>query len=210
METYKFGTPSTAIQRPPCWGRSFEEGNRECRSCSVQGSCKDEIVRQNVNRPMYQPTAQPYYQPTQYQQPVPYQQPAPVPVPQYQPPMAISSLRRAVTSIPVQSYPATTPQQVPQVPQVPQQPQTQVPYGYGWIQDPMHYYVHTTPPPLRPQMNGESFSQRMVKNIGLAMLESMFASLFLAVRQMVWEPVVKPPRVVDVTPPPQNHPTQPQ
>lgn len=205
METYKFGgQPQSTLYRPPCWGRSYEDGNRECRSCPVQGSCRDEIVRMNVNRPMYNPNPyQPYLPPSPFTQQQQHVQ-APVPVPTYQPPSGISGIRRIA---PMTGAPTQQPVQMP----MPAVQPTSVPYGYGWMQDPMHYYVHTMPPPLRTQMPGESFSQRMVKNIGLAMLESIFASMFLAVRQMVWEPQLDQ-RIVDVgpLPPPQAPPNPPQ
>jgi hypothetical protein len=100
---------------------------------------------------------------------------------------------------------------VAQQPQQPQQmmmppnpmPQTSIPYGYGWVQDPMHRYIHTTPPVFRAQMPGESFGERMVKNIGLSMLESLFSTMFLSVRQMVWGPEVRP-QTIDAVPI-QNH-----
>jgi hypothetical protein len=47
----------------------------------------------------------------------------------------------------------------------------------------------------------------MVKNIGLAMLESLFANMFLSVRQMMWSPE---PQYRDVVPLSQPVPQPPQ
>lgn len=195
MLQYQYGSVN-AQAKPACWGRSYEEGNRECRNCGFQGSCKDEIIRAAVNRPqMYQPPQYPQYQ--QYQPPIPVPQ---VQVPQYQPPQP--TFARSLTN--------WQPQPQPQ-PQVMQQglartainPAQAIPYGYGWLNDPMHYYIHTTPPPQRPQLPGETFMGRVVKNAGLAMMESFFASMFLAVRQMTWAPE---PEYIDVVPVPQQQP----
>jgi hypothetical protein len=72
------------------------------------------------------------------------------------------------------------------------------------MQDPLYYTIHAAPPPMRPQLQGEGFFDRVVKNAALSMMESFFASMFLAVRQMIWAPDPEPPRgqVVDVTPHP--------
>jgi hypothetical protein len=51
-------------------------------------------------------------------------------------------------------------------------------------------------------MGEESFMERVVKNAGLAMLESFFGQCFLAVRQMVLPPQPPQPKVIDVQPQP--------
>jgi hypothetical protein len=71
-----------------------------------------------------------------------------------------------------------------------------VPYGYGWTPDPLYYSIHAAPPPLRPQFQGETFFERVVKNAALGMMESFFKEMFMAVRQTFWQP----DKVIDVTP----------
>lgn len=211
MEEYRFGANQAA---PRCWGKNYTEGDRECRGCGFQESCKSEIIRNGVNRqPMYQTAV-----PQQFQQ---YpQQPAPhVQVPSYQPPARVPS-RFFVGGPQTNQYappqPVYQPQQAYQQPQYPPQyqqqqyapPQNQQ-YGYGWVNDPMHHYVHSIPPPHRPQMPGESFGERMVKNIGLSMMESLFANMFLSIRQMMWTPEQQNP-YVDAVPLTQPVPQPPQ
>lgn len=176
--------------KPACWGKSYEDGNRECRNCGVQGSCKDEVIRNNVNRPAFS-----FYQPYQQQT---FQAPAPQPPTYYQVPAPQPTYQQ------VQFRPTYQPQQVPVQsvqtqfrPPVPQQ-QMAPPYQYGWVQDPLQYQLFSSPPPFRPQLDGETFFERVVKNTGLAMLESILGSMLLAVRQMVLEPPNH--QVVDASP----------
>jgi hypothetical protein len=72
---------------------------------------------------------------------------------------------------------------------------------YGWLHDPLYYTMAATPPPVRPQMQGESFVERVAKNAALAMVESLFGQCFLAVRQLILPPKPKTPEVTDVQPP---------
>lgn len=209
MDVYRFGGQTAPTpQKPPCWGKSFEDGNRECRGCGFQGSCRDEVIRASMNRTVYPqvPQYQPYFQ--QQAPQVQYPQipvAPPVQVPQYQPPQQSVLFSRLSRAAPQQQ-----PQMMPQMmmPQI-QNQQTSIPYGYGWVPDPMHHYVHTTPPVFRAQMPGESFGERMVKNIGLSMLESLFATMFLSVRQMVWGPEIRP-QVIDAVPVQSHIPQTPQ
>jgi len=102
------------------------------------------------------------------------------------------------------------PQQQPQRVAVHPPPQQQ--YGYGWIQDPLYYTLTSAPPPVRPQMGDETFFDRVVKNTGLAMMESFFGQCLLAVRQMVLPPT---PKTIDAPvyqqpPPQQGLPFRPQ
>ena len=182
---FSYGTQASALaERPRCWSKAFDEGARECRGCSFQVSCKEEIYRANsAARPMAPPAPQqPFFQPYAVPQPVqvlqPMQQPA-VPVfrglanPVPQPPLNQQIAARPVYPVPQQQY------------------------GYGWIQDPLYYTLTSAPPPMRPQMGDESFFDRTVKNVGLAMLESFFGQCLIAVRQMVLPPPVK---VIDIQP----------
>lgn len=172
---------------------AFDLSSRECRGCASQNSCGDTVQRARNARafqarpaapvPVFQQAQQPtYYGPT-YRSPAVAQsfQPQVVPLP--------------VAPPPVQQY---VPQQQPQQ-QIIQHPQTQQPvrvydpppaYHYGWLNDPLYYSGVATPPPMRPQLPGETFFERVVKNMGLSMMESMFFQGFLAVRQMVLAPGV--------------------
>jgi hypothetical protein len=89
------------------------------------------------------------------------------------------------------------------------QPPMQQP-PYGWLHDPLYYTMAATPPPVRPQMQGESFVERVAKNAGLAMVEAFFGQCFLAVRQLILPPAPKKPEVIDVQPVAPQPPPPPQ
>lgn len=193
MANWQWQQPGQEVApRPRCWGmpEAYDLSSRECRGCSSQNSCGDTVQRSRNARafqarqappgPAYPQAApqQAYYGPT-YRAPAVAQsfQPQAVPLPVQQPP--------------VQQY-VPQPQQ-----QIIQHPQTQQPvrvydpppaYHYGWLNDPLYYSGVATPPPMRPQLAGETFFERVVKNMGLSMMESMFLQGFLAVRQMVLAP----------------------
>jgi hypothetical protein len=179
---YGAPVPQSIVERPRCWGRSYDDATRECRGCGFQVSCKDEIIKMNVNRPVVPA----YFQPSQ-----PYTTPQPVQPVTYQ-----QQAQRAPT--------------LQQTIQQPQQVQRFYPLleHYGWMQDPLYYHLSATPPPVRQQMQGESFVERVMKNAGLSMLEALFGQCFLAVRQMVFPPSRMPqqPPVIDT----QTNPRQPQ
>lgn len=199
MAQFQYGTPSApVIERPRCWGRTYDEMTGECRRCGFQNSCKDEIIRCNINRPapmqqyqpMYgQPPMMPYAAPQQLNQPVIYQQQQVAGVPirpqQNQQQLAQETAQRAMLMNTVQPM---------------QQP------PYGWLHDPLYYTMAATPPPVRPQMQGEGFMERVVKNAGLAMVEALFGQCFLAVRQLILPPKVEPKPAIDVTPQPNMQP----
>lgn len=199
MATYQWApTPapvSALAERPRCWGKEYNDVARECRGCGFQNSCKEEIVRQNVNRG--QQTV-PFYQPaTQMQAPthVPVYAPAPQPVqqvPQYQQVPFNTQVARTVQAIPPQAQPQpVVPARTVQVMPAPQN------YGYGWIQDPLAYTLASCPPPVRHQMPGETFMERAAKNTALAMAETFFGQCMLAVRQYVWAPDAPEPKTID-------------
>ena len=199
---FQYGTPSQPLaERPRCWSKSHDEGSRECRGCGFQASCKDEIIRMNQSRAPTAPTPQ-YYQP-QYQQPFqPYAVPQPVQV-------LYPAAQQQQSAVPQFRGLAPTVQQASQpMPMVQKSvyPMASQQYGYGWIQDPLYYALTSAPPPMRPQMGDESFFDRVVKNTGLAMLESFFGQCLIAVRQMVLPPQ-PPQRTIDVQPH-QHHPPQ--
>jgi hypothetical protein len=206
-----------AAERPKCWGRDFNSEDRECKGCPWQVTCREQVIRDAVNRQPAAPAPVQGPPMNYYQQPMPmYQPPAPVqPVhPYYQSalarPVPVAAPAPAPAPVPVQVQPAPAPFQVVQYqrPAAPapapmqapvpvQQPQPiQVLDWYGRFQDPVFYQVATAPPPYRPQHPGETFFERVAKNVGLSMLEAVFMQCFLAVRQMVLPPV--PPRPPDV------------
>lgn len=221
--TTLYGNPATGqvvAERPPCWGRSFNNEDPECRRCSYQNSCRDQIIRlsQSLNRqpaPVLQPPAPATVTPTsyfaQFQQvhpqaaptlPVPYQ-PAPAPVPVATAPAAPQPVVvRHYAPPPAPPAPPKPPVQVATQPAVPPPPQMMD--VYGRVQDPMYTMVTSAIPPFRPQMEGESFGMRVGKNMILVALEAVFGQIFLAVRQVFWPPtmptVQKPPVSRDVTP----------
>jgi hypothetical protein len=198
---FVYGAPSApVIERPRCWGRSFDEMSSECRRCGFQNSCKDEIIRCNINRPApmqqyqapYGPApAVPYTQPMQAQ-PVVFQQQQQVAGfrPQFQ-------QQQQIQHQPPQQLAQEAAQRAMLMNTV--QPMQQPPYG--WLHDPLYYTMAATPPPVRPQMTGEGFVERVVKNAGLAMVEALFGQCFLAVRQLILPPRQQEKPVIDVTPP---------
>jgi len=191
---FQYGAPApTLAERPRCWSKAFDEGARECRGCGFQTSCKEEILRMNQSRPLAAPAPQQFVQ--QYQ---PYAVPQPVQVVHHPAPQPMQQLVpqfRGLQPAPVSQQPQLQPQQLLQRPAPPIHPVPAQQYGYGWIQDPMYYALTSAPPPMRPQMGDESFFDRVVKNTGLAMLESFFGQCLLAVRQMVLPPS---PRIVEI------------
>jgi hypothetical protein len=48
---------------------------------------------------------------------------------------------------------------------------------------------------MRPQMAGETFLERVVKNAALSMLEKGAAECFLAIRQMILAPTMPIPTI---------------
>jgi hypothetical protein len=184
MALFNYGIPtigSNGQERPKCWSASYDDGARECRSCSFQVTCKEEAIRRSVQaqRPIQQASPPQYFQQqVQYAAPQQYSIPQPIQVP-----------------MPIQQYHQPAPTQIfrgvaqpaPQLQKSIQVPNQQ--YGYGWIQDPLYYAISASPPPIRVQMGDESFFDRMVKNAGLAMVESFFGQCLLAVRQMVLPPL---------------------
>lgn len=181
---FSYGAPYNPVaERPRCWSKEYSEGVRECRICSYQVSCKDEIIRANVAR---QPA--PAQQQPQYFQPYAVPQPVQVMnnhVPQQSSVPTFRGFQNPQTQLaPMQHQP----QQIVNR-NIYQQPTNQ--FGYGWIQDPLYFTLTSAPPPMRPQMGDETFFDRVVKNTGLAMLESFFGQCLIAVRQMVLPPMPK-------------------
>lgn len=211
--TWQYGSPGTLMERPRCWGMdaAFDLNTRECRSCSSVNSCRDQIQRsQNARRfavapPVgASPTAQ-YFQ--QFAPPgIPsYGAPSPTVIPvqaqAFAPAATVPAPMQAPMPIMTQPQPPVQAIQQARPPQAPVQafPAPQQ-YGYGWLHDPLYYTAVASPPPMRPQMQGEHFFERMMKNVGLAMLESFFLQSFLAVRQLVLPPTPDQGDTIDVPP----------
>jgi hypothetical protein len=200
---------SQSGNRPGCWGRAdtFDTESRECRGCGFQITCRSQVINQTLNQqqtvpqvstlPSYysiQPHAQqPYAVPKQVAQaPVPFQAPpAPAPVAavtRYVPPPA--PLPTTMTA-PYSAPPRTIQQQPPpQMQQMPQQHPQMTQDFYGRMQDPLFFQILGSPP-FRPQMPGENFGERVVKNLLLDLGTMAFFHAGLALRQMFLPP--KPP-----------------
>lgn len=197
--SYQYGSPAgVEVGRPRCWGNPAEYNPdlRECRGCTFQASCRDNVVRlRNYGAPAYAPAPVP----SPYQPIVP-----PGYVPAY--PTAPPPARPTAAAVPVQTVQAANaPPAAPLVARpdalypAPQQ------YGYGWLHDPMYQAMSACPPPIRPQLPGENFWERVMKNMFLAAGESFFMHGFLAMRQLVLPP--DPRQVAEGTPPVQIPPT---
>jgi hypothetical protein len=204
MWQYSSPPGGTLVERPRCWGMeaAFDITSRECRGCAATNSCRDQIQRtQNARRFAVAPPAgvnqtaqffqqfapQPTVIPVHAQAFAPTataQAPVPAPLPVvHQMPFQQQAIQQArPPQAPVQAFPS------------PSQ------YGYGWLHDPLYYTAVASPPPMRPQLDGESFFERMMKNVGLAMLESFFLQSFLAVRQLVIPPGPNQGEPTDITP----------
>jgi hypothetical protein len=173
---YQYGSPSPESrlkiqdEKPRCWGKSYEEHDRECRNCGFQSTCREEIFRQNS---MPRPIAPPYAAPAPTR-PYAFPQPVATSIQPYSPPAPAPVARVA---------PVAQPAPVPVVAPI-QQPV----HRYGWLNDPLYQMIHSAPPPMRTQMEGETFAGRVMKNTALAMMEKGIAELFLAIRQVIFAP----------------------
>lgn len=195
MAEFRYGMPPTPyVEHPRCWGRSFDDLSGECRRCGYQNSCKDEIIRLNVGRQMSSPIVpQPAYggpYPT-----APYAAPQPA-----QPVMFQHQMMRSQATAPPVFHESAQRAIVPM--QMVQQP------PYGWLHDPLYYTMAATPPPVRNQLQGESFVGRVAKNTALAMIESLFGQCFLAIRQLILPPALPKTDVPELPPHPPYPPGQ--
>lgn len=132
--------------------------------------------------PAYMQTQQPQYRPQPWQSPPP-------------PPQPPASFR-----VPVQQAPIAQPQQMhPGQPQVAPWAPVHFPipqaleysrFGYyGYYPDQMWASVASVAPVWRPQQPGESFGTRVMKNMGLILLEHAFQQLMFATRQAFLPPI---------------------
>ncbi len=197
-----YGDPPVG-NRPGCWGHVnvYDSTNRECRGCGFQTSCRNHVIKLTIEnqqgvQQMPIPAAPYYnqyqsYQPAQqslYPQPMahlPMQMPAPAPVPvvRYTPPTP------APVQAPVPTYQAPNATRPVQTQQYTQQ-QGYIPPNtdwYGRSQDPLFFHILSTPP-FRPQLPGELFWERVLKNLVLDGLSLAFGHLMLSLRQMVLPP----------------------
>lgn len=181
MGVFKYGDPASGKTqllgpKPPCWGTSkYDNEDRECRACGFQHTCRDQVMKSiPVATPAPAPVASSYY--SQFQPQAQYAVPAPVVVQQVAP---VAPPQPQV----VQVKPAPVQEVRPVAPAVPQ-----VKDRYGQFQDPMFVTIKSTPSVMRPQLQKESFAERVAKNMVLASTESALGELLLGVRQFLWAP----------------------
>lgn len=173
----------TKKEPPSCYGKSYDNETRECQGCKFQTNCRDEVIKARNNMS----TTTDYYRNFGYggANIMPLRSPvAQAPTPQILPQYPQYPPNRPTL------FPSATPQ-LSQI--VPVGYPTPARYGeYGWLQDTLHYTMASSPTPMRPQMPGESFGERAMKNAGLAMAEAFFMQAVLAVRQLVLAPNALP------------------
>jgi hypothetical protein len=165
---FKYGDPSNATDkvlgpRPPCWGTSrYDNEDRECRQCGFQHTCREQISK-SLKPAATVPTTS-YYS-------------------QFQPQQSYATPQQIVRAPTAPQVVQVKPQPVPT-----QQISSGIQDRYGQFQDPMFVTVKGTPSIMRPQLPGESFHQRVMKNMVLASAESALGELMLGVRQLIWAP----------------------
>lgn len=198
---------------PSCYGRSYDNDSPVCSSCSINSACRQEIMKV-----AFQPQFQPPAPPAPGQQAIPYQ-PYRTPTP-YQPPTYSAPPSYSAPPWMQQQQPSYPPQQafrvpVATAPQVPAQAAQQMvaqavqhvlqgmPYSpigvYGAIPDPAIAMLSSIPPIFRPQMTGETFWVRVLKNLGARLLEVLLDEAKIAIRQAVFPPVPTHPPVASQT-----------
>ena len=164
----QFGNPSNTVRppgSPPCWSQSFAEFDSTCRNCPYSSSCKDSIIRREASR--VQAPALPTWNP----------QPA-VPIPPAAP------VRWGAPAIPAPVIPPA-----PLMPQPVSQPVNGLMrFAYGAVQDPMMMAFAAVPSPFRKQLEGETFVERVGKNMFLSAVEAVLEQGLLGVRGYYWPP----------------------
>lgn len=169
MANFMYGDPAnrTAVMgpKPPCWGTSkFDNEDRECRTCGFQNTCREQTIRA---KSAVAPTTS-YFS-------------------QFQPPTSYAVPQTIVQNIPVP--PAPQQMRVPVAPSpqvVPQQPGLKD--RYGQFTDPLFATIKSTPSVVRPQFPGETYPERIAKNMMLSSIEGALGELILGVRQFLWTP----------------------
>ena len=179
-----YGDPSRSLAaRPACWGTSkYDNEDRECRACGFQNTCRD----QNIKLRPAAPTVAPSYWTSQPQQSNQYTTSAlATRTPAYLAQMnQQQTIQPTAPSVQYQQVRPTTQQQQT----TPTQPQGAFVDRYGQINDPMFAAVKAIPPVVRQQQPGETFSERMAKNVMLATGEAVLSELLLSLRQFIWAP----------------------
>jgi hypothetical protein len=199
-----------SVSPPPCFGTGYDNDSPRCLACSFQYSCRQTVVSQGVQRMSYAPQYAPV---GAVQPPQQYYQTAPAPAP-YIPPPPPAYAQQSLQYRPQPWQPPPPPQPPPQyrVPvqqaPVPQQQQVgqpvaswapvhfQIPQSleysrfgyYGYYPDQMWASVASVAPVWRPQQPGETFGTRVIKNMGLILLEHAFQQLMFATRQAFLPP----------------------
>lgn len=183
---FLYGDPATNSSalgpRPPCWGTSkYDNEDRECRNCGFQNTCREQTIKAKTAMvptaavPVAVPTPSNYF--SQFQPATAYAAPRPLPAVQARP-----IVPPAPPAIPVQQVVPIQP-----IAQQHQQQMSQIVQDrYGQFQDPMFVTIKATPGIMRPQLPGESFPERVMKNMALASLESAIGEVLLGVRQFLW------------------------
>lgn len=183
---WSYGDPSRQVARPPCWGTNkYDNEDRECKGCGFQNTCKDQVLKDRQTTPWQ---SRPYWapQPT-YQQPSSTSTALASRVPAYlqpqvaQQPVQVQQVRPQQATITVPVLNSQTVQQQPAVGSIFLE-------RYGQVNDPMFAAIKSIPPVPRAQQQGETFAERMFKNVMLATGEAVLGELFLGLRQFLWAP----------------------
>lgn len=158
---------------PPCWGRQYDEADKECMTqCEYRLTCKPAFFRNHntpgVSLPMYQPPPSlPSFQQPTWQQP---QQ-------QVQQPMRLG----------VPQTPTYQPLPSPPNPMAPFAPQSNLPQVTGPIavgQSPHSPYFHQ----YYSQYSGETVLERLVKHMLLRLGQVLFHELASFLGLWKWPP----------------------
>ena len=192
MTTKPFGSP-------PCWGKTYQDGDEECRQCRYNSDCKLEMLeavhRPKVSLPIM--GARPYAPPTL---------PPPAPslaLPSAHPIVPLPAkpfFVPAVQSLPIPGKPPISTHHYPTA-----QPPTTVPATPTTYQNSTGYSIpnpSAAPSPMtqwyRPGAPGpayhfiqypdETVGLRLIKNVLLRALEALFGELMQFFRHWTWPP----------------------
>lgn len=172
--TFTYGDPATktsASPKPPCWGTSkFDNEDRECRACGYQHTCREQTIKAKAAQAPTPATS--YF--SQFQPAVPYAAP--------------QTIVQAPQTTPIPVAPRVVPIPTQQVPQAAPPISPGIQDRYGQFQDPMFATLKSSPSVMRPQLPGEQFHQRVMKNMALAGVEAALGEVLLGVRQFLWTP----------------------
>ncbi len=179
---------------PVCWGRQYQEDDKECNRCDYRMSCKSSQFRSTT---VPHPNALPMYQPQPYQAPQPYwagqpanhlvpQQPIRVGVTQPQPPQVFSGASfpppppTMMTAPPAMALPVAQQQTQHHIPAIQQ----------GAFQQSQYFNQYYSPYP------NETVGERLVKHIFLRLGQVFFHELSNFFGLWRWPPGVEeqPPR----------------